>query len=380
MPIVTQTESFINNESILNIDVTADQNKILLLISKEGNKILRLLNADDFSKISEIIISDDTSNNVLAQNTDGDYIVVLNPEGTIPINTISDLGIGPVLKSISPKIGSINGGSNFTINGFLDLERFLKEGFNICFNNLNTCASSLQISTDGKKFTGKIPQIENIGLTDIILKGKFKESGCLSCSNDTSIYKKLFNYVTEETINDKLPPKLTIKNNTIPLATNKESLIIKGLVDGTGSDIDIDTVSINNSTIKTRKLKRTHAVSFIVNLELGEDGNYHAIFKATDLAGNTLEEDISITVDTEEPEIIDINGSVNSEGTVSLSGTVNGTGSDIALIKVNGVAIDFTPEEEVEFSVITDKAPVILVIKDKAGNINKTTVRIVPRV
>lgn len=180
IPII-KSAAFLDNSTVLDVKITPDQNKILVLTLKGNNTTLKTLNLNDLSLINELVIANNLSNIFTIENK-GTFGLAINPNQEKPVSIITDFTEAPVLENITPKIGSINGGTLFTIDGFIDLLKFTKD-LKVCFNTEKTCAESVNISGDGKTITGITPKINSKGLKTIFLIGTPKPKEC----NDTTI-------------------------------------------------------------------------------------------------------------------------------------------------------------------------------------------------
>jgi|GEM_PF-4827040 len=400
-PIITEA-SFSDGTSVIDVDITPDQNKVILLLKKDTGKILRILNINDFSKISDVFVANDNSKNVLAVDPRGNFAIAINQNGSIPASIITDFAAGPIIRSITPNFGSINGGTLFTIDGLLDLNRFTSKDVKICFKDLNTCASSVEVSADGRTIKGITPKMEKEGIENIILvaeskvnecsstekcvscseitctQGQTKTTGtcceCPKCIYNTSTYKDIFDFRNDIAISDTIPPKIKITKPTIPIATNKKEIKLEGEIDGTGSPVE--TLTINNESTKTTQTEKANIVTFSANLKFEKDNSYLIKLSTKDKAGNLTEENIEVIVDTVEPKLLNIKADRTVNGDFNLSGTADGTGSNIVKILINNVNLNINPGKLVDFSTTTNNSPAILKITDAAGNVFSTSVNI----
>ncbi len=134
----------------------------------------------------------------------GRYLLTPNFDSN-SVSLISDFQVGPVIRSITPDKGSSKGGTEFTIDGFVDPLIFTNN-VKVCFRNKRFCATSVTISDDGKKITGVTPKFPRASIVDLILITEKKpnistssnfSSGSIQCTKEIStqtIYKQAFRF------------------------------------------------------------------------------------------------------------------------------------------------------------------------------------------
>lgn len=156
-PKVLKTVAFDDVNSILDISITPDNNNVLLLVKKQNEKKLKILQLKSLSLICEINISKDLESKLLLSDPYGRYLVVPDFKAN-SVNLITDLYNGPVLRDISFNVlKDKKKTTNFVIDGFINSLVFDTSKLKVCFNKLNVCAKNPVISSDGKRITGQVP-------------------------------------------------------------------------------------------------------------------------------------------------------------------------------------------------------------------------------
>ncbi len=353
---------FLDESIALDIDISPDQNKIYILELKNGLKQLRILNYKDLSQIAELAVSSDNAQSFLTIDPFGRYTITPNTNTEASISIISDLNSGPILKSILPNTGSINGDTSYTINGFIDLTRFSND-VKVCFKGGSVCSPSTSISRTGQIIIGVTPKTPQTGLSDITLTAKSITGGLLSSSK----YEDLFQFVKDaSSISDTFPPEITVLAPKDSSAYNTKRIRVLGKVDGTGSQVSSVLVSGNNATLTTDTTSVSNIVNFSSEIELSTNGPAQITITAKDKTNNTAEKTIQVILDTILPTV---SANIESSGTqFKVSGIANGTGTNISSIIVNSTPVTFTEGESVNFSTTVTSIPVSIVVIDKAGN------------
>ncbi|MBI2995543.1 MAG: Ig-like domain-containing protein [Candidatus Melainabacteria bacterium] len=368
--ILAQSSILISDSSIvLDVDISPDQSKIYVLTLKSGAKKLKIFNMKDLSTVDEIIVSSDNTQSFLTIDPNGLYALTPNTNVEASVSIISDLNLGPIVKSIVPNIFSLNGNSPFTINGFVNLLNFSND-IKVCFRNDQICASSVVISKNGQKINGFTPRFPEAGIEDVIITAKSK----LDSLSKSSKYEGLVQFIKDSvTISDTSLPEITISAPKDLAILNTKRILVIGKVDGTGSEVDSVFVNGKNATLSTEGQSSPSTVNFLSDLQFEKDGAFDITVNAKDKASNEATKTIKITIDTVSPTV-DANIEVLATGEFKVSGSANGTGSNISQITVNSKPVQFTQGEQVTFSVVTNTSPVTITVKDSAGNKNESKI------
>ena len=203
LPKILKISNFQDGSKALDVLITPDNNKIVILTQKENEKKLKILSLEDLSLLCEFTVSTDTDSSFLLSEPYGRYLLSPNFK-TNSVSLISDLQTGPVFRSIIPNKGPKKGGTQFTIDGFIDQSIFTSN-VKVCFGNKNICSSSTTISNDGKTIIGTTPKFPRPSFTDIILIAEKNSnvfttptsSGFVQCTKDVNketVYKKAFKF------------------------------------------------------------------------------------------------------------------------------------------------------------------------------------------
>lgn len=204
LPKILKTANFNDGSSVLDVVISPDNTKVLILIQKENEKKLKFLNLNDLSLLCEIKISDDIQNTFLASDPYGKYLLIPNFESD-SVSLISDLQTGPIIKSITPNEGTKEGGTQFTIAGYVDPLIFTNN-VKVCFRNNKFCSTSVVVLNEGKTITGITPKFPRASLVDVILTAEKKSgllippsssSSSIQCTkevNTETIYKRAFKF------------------------------------------------------------------------------------------------------------------------------------------------------------------------------------------
>ena len=168
-----------NEGSIFDIAITPDNNRVLLLLVKQEEKRIKVLSLKDLSTICDYKVSNGTSADSLTVDPLGRYLAFINNDS---INIVNDIRLAPVLKSISTNK------NKFTIDGFVDPERFNKD-INVCLQGKKMCAKSVTVSDDGKTITGDLQRISNKGRS-ITITGEEKQTSeeLIQCGSETKSF------------------------------------------------------------------------------------------------------------------------------------------------------------------------------------------------
>lgn len=190
---IIKTVGFNDNSRALDVLITPDNNKILILVKKDNEKKLKVLGLKDLSTLCEVSLSNDTEGSFLASDPYGRYLVTPNLKEN-SISFVSDLKVGPVFKDINPSKLPKEKGNTFTINGFIDPTIF-SDNVKVCFRNEKLCASSVSVKDEGMTITGTTPRFSSSFLGDLILITEKKtldstQAQCLDVIETKSVYKK----------------------------------------------------------------------------------------------------------------------------------------------------------------------------------------------
>lgn len=355
--------SLFSDESIaLDVKVTLDQSKVLILLLKDNKKQFLVLDMKDLSTIKTLALSQDTTHSNLHISPNGLYALTNNiNEETISI--VKNLDLGPILHNIIPNVASLDGGSPFTINGFVNpLGTFLEDA-KVCFRNNNFCATNVLVSNDGKKIIGLTPKFPSSGLEDVIIT-----TTQINGKEKTSKYEGIFQFGTGPfTLADTFPPEITILAPKDLATLNKKRILIFGKVDGTGGAVKTVTVNGKKALLSPGGAFLKNTVNFVSDIQAEGDGPLEITISATDEANNEAIKVVKVNIDTQDPAF---SASVETlePNNFKVSGTASGTGSNISSIIVNSKSIEFTPGENTSFTQTTNTLPIVIVVTDAGGN------------
>ena len=182
---IIKTVKSLDGSNVLDVKITPDGNAVLILLLKENEKKLKVLNLRTFSELCEYTVSSSIKNSFLANDPYGQFFLVPELQGD-SVNLITDINLGPVFRSIDPLKASKNGGTQFTIDGYADPKRF-PGNFKVCFGSEEFCATSVMVSDDGKIITGTTPKLPSKSLTSLLLIGNKQNKDVSSQSSSGSI-------------------------------------------------------------------------------------------------------------------------------------------------------------------------------------------------
>ncbi len=362
---LSSSVSFLDGGVVLDVDIPPDQSKIFILELKNSLKQLKILDLKNLTQIAELQVSSDNAQSSLTIDPNGRYAITPNTKTEASVSIITDLTSAPILKSIVPNVGSVTGGSAFTINGFIDPTRFTND-IKVCFRSSSSCATSTTVSRNGQIITGITSKVLQSGLSDITLTAKSISDGSLFSSK----YEDVFQFVKDSSISDIFPPDITILAPKDSIAYNTKRIRVLGKVDGTGSQID--NVLVNNSaaTLSSEGITSPNIVNFSGDIEVNKDGPLQITVTAKEKSGNITDKSVKVTIDTVLPTVT---ANIQTSGVeqFNVSGTANGTGTNISSITVNSLPVKFVESENVTFNTIVSSVPVNIVVSDKAGNKNQ---------
>jgi len=352
----------VTDESItIDVDITPDQSKILVLVLRAGSKFLKIFNFKDLSLINEIELSTDSAQSAITLDPNGNYAIIPNPLETQSVSLVTDLNLGPIAKTISPNSANINEQTQFSIDSYIDPVRF-GENVKVCFNSDESCATELNVSSDGLSIIGLTPAILIPGFYDLILTSNSKSGEQL-----TSTYQGVFKFGDVQSGADTIEPAISILSPLDSRAVNSKRVRVVGKVNGTGSSVK--EVLINgqmaNLTIDTKSLT-PNFFTFSTNLTFSTDGEQSISISAEDDAGNKSTKTLTILLDTKLP-LLTANATQATNG-FNVSGSVDGTGSEVISILVNSEPVTFAKGEKVDFFVTVEDSPIDIVVQDRAGN------------
>src|SRR3989338_2823211 len=354
---------FTDDRILLDISITPDQSKVLVLNLKDGVKKLTILDLKTLSVLTELPLSNDNAQSFLLIEPFGRYAISPNTETESSLSIISDFNLGPVLKKIVPDIGPVGVSVPFSISGFIDPLRFTGD-LSVCFKSNKTCASFVSVSRDGTKIIGYTPKFYELGLVDVIL-------GTTSISDKTiktSKYEGLYLFSNASTIFDTFLPEITILAPKDLSTLKTRRILVLGKADGTGSQIE--SVNVNGKTTTTTSDGSPNIVSFISDIQFESDGIFEIKVNAKDKSNNINEKSIKIKIDSLAPTVA-ANIEQISQNQFKVTGTANGNGSNIVSISVNSTPLQFTQSELVNFTATVSTIPVVITVSDSAGNTNE---------
>lgn len=182
-PIIEKSATFSEDGVVVDIKITPDQNKVLIVFIKDKNKKLKVLDISDLTTLSELdIANNDITFQKLALDPFGRYAILpiltktQNSIQAVSIPVILELDPAPVLRSIEPNQAAKSSPRLFTIKGFVDPTRFNLNSLKVCFKDGNNCASNVKVSPDGFIITGQSPRSSSTGIQDLILSVKTGET------------------------------------------------------------------------------------------------------------------------------------------------------------------------------------------------------------
>lgn len=353
---------FKDGSIVLDIDITPDQSKILILVLRSSLKRLKVLSTSDLSLLGEFDISKDNADSFLILDPNGRYGATPNTNTEASVSIVSDFNLGPILRNIVPNIALVNSGTPFTIGGFVDLSK-LSSDLKVCFKTSDFCANSVVVSRTGQSITGLTPKFTESGFQDIILSTKSKSDSSLKSSR----YEGLFQFTKDtSTISDTFPPEITILAPKDSSVYNTRRILVLGKVDGTGSALD--SILVNGKAVSFSSELTT--VNFTSDVQFDNDGTFQITVSAKDKSQNSLDKTIKVTIDTVIPKIT---ANLESSGVnqFKITGSADGTGSNISSIKVNSVPVQFTESNNVSFTATASTIPIVISVSDLAGNKNE---------
>lgn len=360
---LSQSVLFDDESIVLDLDITPDQSKVIVLLVKSGKKFIKIIEVNNLVNVVEVELSSDNALADLLIDPNGRYIVTPNVFASPSVNFISDLNLSPILKAINPTSAKTNTAAPFTVSSFIDFSRFSGD-VKVCFNNQSTCASKINVSADGNSITGLTPSISEPGLYDVLLIAKSSSNGQLF----ESLYQDIFKFGGDITTSegDSTPPIITVFAPQDGRAFNTRKVRILGRVDGTGSLVKDLTINGQKATLTSDSLGGKNVLKFSGDVIFNEDGIFNVAINAEDISGNKSESSIQVLIDTELPVIM---ATVTPSGSgFDVVGTVDGTGSNVFSILVNSNPVDFTQEENVDFTADVSAAPINISVIDVAGN------------
>lgn len=359
---------FGDGSAVLDVGITPDQSKVLILVLRDNKKLLKILNLRDLSKISELAVADDSSESLLFIDPNGQFVITANSKSEPSTSLISDLNPGPVLKSIIPNFAPLNISTPFVINTFIDPENFAGD-LMVCFRSNQFCSSSLSISRDLETITGLTPKFSDIGFESIILSVKTKDGSVIA-----SKYDGIFQFGRDDVIVDTFPPQITIFAPSDLALLNTRRVLVLGKVNGTGSGVNSVLVNGKIANLVSEGQISNTSFNFVHDLQFTSDGTFEIKVSATDKANNSAEKTIKVTLDTQVPSV-SANVETIGQNQFQVTGSVNGTGSSVASVFINSSPIEFIPGEQISFSGTSTKSPVVVTVSDKAGNKNELTIQ-----
>ena len=177
---------------VTDVLITSDNNELYILVIKNNENKLEIVDLKDLSLICELSISSTANNNFLIDDPLGKYVIVPDFKDN-SISSITDLKLGPIFQSITPTSGPKAGGTSFTITGFLDPTLF-EDTIKVCFKNNNFCTSAM-ITNNGSTIIGKTPKVPFMSSSDLILIAKPKAK--ISASSSQNQCKKDINPISK---------------------------------------------------------------------------------------------------------------------------------------------------------------------------------------
>ncbi len=353
------TDPFSTNKDLLNIDLKVDGTAQTLLFTDAVN----------------IKITDSASNEVL--NKDFNLIKVLNSSNVISGGKfVKDLDIKSINDgsyTLNITIKGINGNGEKKINLIIDRTAPALTG------------SGLGRSSTPGKFEATIKAKDNISsITFVSINGvevtipeDQRNKNEINFTTETSenpielVVKDSLGNTSRETysVNDNLPPTINITAPQSSFFYNTLRIAVRGIVNGTGSDIK--GVTVNGATATLSANNTTSNISnFAHDLIFDNDGQKEITINAEDTGNNTVSTSTKVTIDTINPELT-VEVTQTGENNFTVKGTGKGTGSPVHAVTINGNPIEIMIEtgvEDISFNTNITNLPIEIEITDKAGN------------
>lgn len=361
--IKTSSALFEDGSIVLDVNITPDQSKILILTLKQGTKKLKILEFNTLQEITELDISQDNAQSFIAQEENGRFAITTNTNVEPSVTFINDFSPGPIIKSIVPSIAPVNSRSPFTINGFIDISRFTTQ-VDVCFQSIKNCAEGVSVTDGGKVVKGLTPVFLKNTLADVIIIAHSR----FDSSTETSIYSQIFQFSRDtSTIADTLPPEITVQAPLDGTVLNSKRILVLGKIDGTGSEVASVIVNGEAALLSSKGEISTNFANFVKDLTFESDGTFEIKVQATDKAGNSAFKTFSIKIDTLMP---DVTATIEQlqQNQFKVSGSANGTGSSITSISINGQPLQISKSNLVNFTSTVSTLPVTITAQDSAGN------------
>lgn len=192
---IIKTLKLADESNVLDVKITPDSNKVLILLSRKNEKKIKVLNLRNISVLCEYSVSDGIKEGILANDPLGRFVLVPGLQNGSA--SFIKLNPGPIFLNINPLKAPKEGKTEFMISGYIDAERF-SDNVKVCFNSELFCATSVMISNDRKTITGVTPKFPSRALTSlIILAEQNPSSGAINCSDkfdNVSKYKNVFRF------------------------------------------------------------------------------------------------------------------------------------------------------------------------------------------
>ncbi|MBI3308204.1 MAG: hypothetical protein HYZ79_02390, partial [Candidatus Melainabacteria bacterium] len=237
--------------------------------------------------------------------------------------------------------------------------------------------ANLTLTTDQKISVSAIingtgTNIENISINDAVTE--FTPAAIVEVTTITdstpikiSAKDKAGNEITQEfNLLDNIPPTITLKAPKDSFYYNNRKIMVIATIE---DDIGIKKIFVDNEEIEiNNEIEDFKKFDFIKDKIFETDGKFDIKITALDTTNNTTEKQVSISIDTVNP-ILELETTQESDGSYTVKGIADGTGSNVAIIKINEEALEFTPAQSITFEKTNvSTLPIQISITDDAGN------------
>lgn len=198
-PEIINEKTIEDGSTLADLNISRDGHFIYSLVLKDTNTFLKIFDIADLSLLKEFPVSNQQNKTSISMEPLGRYILIpsssdfSNPsKNTITI--INNLEVSPTVIDIKPKTGELEGGTLFVVNSYIDPLRFDIESTMVCFGNNTNCATSVDVSSDGKLITGYTPGALTESDAKVILSVE-PLADCKDCTNTSSKCTTTFRYL-----------------------------------------------------------------------------------------------------------------------------------------------------------------------------------------
>lgn len=282
---VLKTFNFVSRGSVLDLKITPDQRRVILLVEEEGSNEIRIFDFNTLNELGIPVVGDSVEEILL--DDFGRYFLFLNTGELPEIGLITEINSGPIIKTVG-RLDSIE--NSFVINGFVDSEKFSNNSVQVCFNDKRFCSRLTEIFDGGKTVSGDIPpglsKIKNVQISAADL-----EDGEVLTSN----YEGIFEARPQSLEVDSIAPIIKIKRPGKKKVFKKNLIKVSGLVDGTGSQIKSLTIN-GNEVVQAKTTKKPNLLKFNIILRFSISGTFVVNVEAIDEFDNVTVESFTVTI------------------------------------------------------------------------------------